>query len=403
MKFRFLYFSLVWLAVLSFSCSEEPGSSVTPPTATGISSAPRNLMVYSLPNSASLTWEAPQTNGGTLITKYNIYRGTVSGNYSLAGSVGAGEEAFFDRGVVDGTLYFYTVTAVNINGESGMTPEVQVMPGGTPTAPLNLTVRTGNTQVLLEWRAPAYTGGFALMNYNLYRHTLGSDTAIISLPPQATSYTDINLTNNTEYYYYITAVNLIGESPHSNHIAVIPVQTTNDPNVFLFFNKQLTIGITEPPVSSINLFTGRVTAVSNSSRDVDLIDNSGTYHLRSSHLGDNAVPGYEIGFYTNLISANMPFAVFDTLSRINDNDDSLTANEFPFSSTLKYSNSGSFTYPLQGNPVFAFYLKGKHIAGLNNSIPILGIIRVDSIVPAGPGFTITVSFKINISGRNRFY
>jgi hypothetical protein len=404
MKLKILNLVLILLpSVMLFSCSEEPPVTPIQPVTGQAPSEPRSVTVYSLDNTASLRWEAPASNGGAYIMQYNIYRGTASGSYSLIGSTGSGSQTYLDTGVANGTQYFYTLTAVNAAGESGRSSEASVIPGGTPSAPLDLTVTTGNTQVLLRWHAPVHTGGFTLLSYKLYRYTQALDTVVQTLSPSDTSYTDHNLINGKEYYYSLRAVNLVGEGSPSNTVAVIPVQTTNDPNVFLFYGRQMSYSSTEGASSGINLLTGRVMAETNTSRDIQLNYDGGSFNIKSSHLQGIQQPGYETNFYSSLVSPDMQAEVFDTLSRISDPDDTLTAGDFPFSITTFYGAAGSFAYPLQGHPVFGFYLKGKHDAGLNNNTPIFGILRVDNVQPSGSGYAITVSFKINIQGRNRFY
>jgi fibronectin type 3 domain-containing protein len=60
-------------------------------------------------------------------TQYNIYRSTSSGNEVLVYS-GITTTSFVDRGLANGTTYYYTVTAVGPGGESVMSTEVFTTP-----------------------------------------------------------------------------------------------------------------------------------------------------------------------------------------------------------------------------------------------------------------------------------
>ena len=65
----------------------------------------------------ALTWKAPTSDGGSPVTGYRIYRGTVSGGESFLVGVAATTTTFTDASVGHKTRYFYRVTAVNAVGE----------------------------------------------------------------------------------------------------------------------------------------------------------------------------------------------------------------------------------------------------------------------------------------------
>ena len=89
-----------------------------------------------------LKWALSTTSG----VSYNVYRATVTGSENYASPLNAaplvaGTTAFYDTGVVIGTTYFYTVTAVGTGGVmSTPTPEVSAQipvppnPATTPSA-----------------------------------------------------------------------------------------------------------------------------------------------------------------------------------------------------------------------------------------------------------------------------
>lgn len=87
-----------------------------------------------------------------------------------------------------------------------------------PSAPQNLAAAGGASQVSLSWSAPASSGGAAVTGYDIYR---GTSSGAESPTPLAagvagTSYTDTAVTNGTTYFYYVKAVNSVGQSPASN-------------------------------------------------------------------------------------------------------------------------------------------------------------------------------------------
>ena len=102
-------------AVLSFTSN---ASNSPTETLTGNGVAPPQ-------HSAALTW----TDGGSGITGYNVYRGSVSGGpYAKINSALDASAAYTDNSVLAGQTYYYVTTAVDGNGgESGYSNEAQAV------------------------------------------------------------------------------------------------------------------------------------------------------------------------------------------------------------------------------------------------------------------------------------
>jgi len=78
---------------------------------------PCNLTASAYNRRVALSWGAPVQDGGSPVTGYNLYRGTVHGVETLLTKVNAAT-TYEDRNVENGTEYYYRVTAVNATGES---------------------------------------------------------------------------------------------------------------------------------------------------------------------------------------------------------------------------------------------------------------------------------------------
>ena len=77
-------------------------------------------------HSATLSWAASISSG---VTGYNVYRGTVLGNYTKINPSLVSALTYADTAVATGTTYFYVVTAVSPGGESGdSSPATAVIP-----------------------------------------------------------------------------------------------------------------------------------------------------------------------------------------------------------------------------------------------------------------------------------
>jgi fibronectin type 3 domain-containing protein len=78
-------------------------------------------------NSVALAWSAPTTNGGAAVTNYKVYRGTSSGGETLLTTLG-NVTSWSDNTAVNGTTYYYEVSAVNSVGEGSKSNELSAKP-----------------------------------------------------------------------------------------------------------------------------------------------------------------------------------------------------------------------------------------------------------------------------------
>jgi hypothetical protein len=89
--------------------------------------------------------------------------------------------------------------------------------GTVPDAPsLSATATSGS--VLLAWTVPS-DGGSPILAYNIYRGAFGAETIYASVLATQTDFTDIAVLPGVSFYY-VTAVNAVGESAPSNPVMV---------------------------------------------------------------------------------------------------------------------------------------------------------------------------------------
>ena len=106
---------------------------------------------------------------------------------------------------------------VNVTGEGLIS---YTIPGGTiepPDAP-DMNCGGEDQHVHLSWPKPNENGS-SIISYRVYRGlSSGGETLLASINAPASSpitYIDLNLTNGTNYYYQVSAINAIGESQRS--------------------------------------------------------------------------------------------------------------------------------------------------------------------------------------------
>jgi len=179
---------------------------VPPPAPTGLAAAPGN-------NRVDLSW-----NAASGATSYNVKRATVSGGPYSTIATDVATISFADTTAVNGTTYYYVVSAVNSAGESPNSNQASATPAPptNPNPPTALLARaTGKKKIQLTW---AQSGSPNVTQNKIYRSTVtGGPYGLIATIPAATSFNNTGLTSGTTYFYVVTAVNSGGlESVASN-------------------------------------------------------------------------------------------------------------------------------------------------------------------------------------------
>jgi len=224
------YFTVVAINAAGPGPPSDEASAVpvtVPGAPAGLTAIPGNAQV-------TLSWAAPASTGASPVTGYDIYAGTTAdfnGRAPLATVTGTIATV---TGLVNGTTYFFRVTAVNRVGE-GPAAEAKAVPVTVPGAPAGLTAIPGNVQVTLSWAAPASTGGLPVSGYIIYKGASpGGETGIPvnGSPVNGTGYTVTGLTNGTTYYFKVLALNAAGLSPLSEEAsaALPPVVHSTGPS-----------------------------------------------------------------------------------------------------------------------------------------------------------------------------
>lgn len=214
--------SLAVVLLACNACSNSGSNSSNNGDGSSAPSAPTNLTATAGNQQASLSWAASSN-----AASYTVKRGTANGGpYNTVGSPAA--TTYVDTSLANGTTYYYVVTAVNAIGPSSNSNQATATPAAppaVPAAPLNLTATGGDQQVSLTWTAS--TGA---TSYNVKRAAVSGGPYTTVASPAGATYTDTTVTNGTTYYYVVTAVNTIGESPNSNQVSATPNATQTAPS-----------------------------------------------------------------------------------------------------------------------------------------------------------------------------
>ncbi len=232
-------------AVNAVGAGGETEATSTPVT---VPDAPASLNATAGDTQVSLDWTAPASDGGSAVTGYE-YRYKTTGEFpdewtnvpdgSDSGSDRSDETSYTVTGLDNGVLHTFEVRAVNLVGE-GAPASATSTPATVPGAPASLNATAGDTEVTLDWTAPASDGGSPVTGYE-YRVSAdggttwspdwtgvpdGSDTGT-DLHDE-TSYTVTGLDNGVEHTFEVRAVNVVGEGAPATATST-PITTSTLP------------------------------------------------------------------------------------------------------------------------------------------------------------------------------
>ncbi|NMO13307.1 hypothetical protein HPC49_15380 [Pyxidicoccus fallax] len=179
-----------------------------PGAPTGLAVSPGNTQV-------SLTWTAPQDNGGNPLTGYVV---TVRSGGAVVRTQDATTTNATVTGLTNGTAYSFTVSATTSVGTGLPSEPVSATPRTVPGAPTQLQATAGEGQVTVSWTAPA-NGGSAITGYTVLAQPGDRTVQVAGNQTQATV---TGLTNGTAYTFTVTATNVAGTGAASTSVSATP-------------------------------------------------------------------------------------------------------------------------------------------------------------------------------------
>ena len=192
--------------------------------AASVPGAPTSLSATASGSSTiNLSWTAPSSNGGSVITGYKI---EVSSNGGSSWSVLVADTrnantTYAHSGLAGGATRHYRVSAINSNGAgSPSNVDDATTAASVPGAPTSLSATSsGSTTINLSWSAPSSTGGSAITGYKIEVSSNGGSSwseMVADTGNANTTYAHTGLAANATRHYRVSAINANGTGTHSN-------------------------------------------------------------------------------------------------------------------------------------------------------------------------------------------
>jgi predicted RNA-binding protein with TRAM domain len=196
-------------AASSFSNAVTPAT--VPGAPSGASATPGNA-------TATVTWTAPASDGGSPVTAYTVVAAdsTTPFNGGETCTWTTGPLTCTLSGLTNGDSYTFTVTATNVVGSgAASSPSNAVTPATVPGAPSILTVTPGNGTITITWAAPSSDGGSPVTAYTVVAGDVttpfnGGEVCTWTTGPLTCTLT--GLTNGDTYIVGLSATNEAGVS-----------------------------------------------------------------------------------------------------------------------------------------------------------------------------------------------
>lgn len=260
-------------------------------------------------------------------TGYNVKRSTTDGGPYTDIQTGVTVSSYTDTTAANGTTYYYVVTAVNADGESGSSNQVSATPSTVSAPPTDLVASPGDGQVYLSW-----TGSANATSYTLKRGTTdGGPYPTIWSGITDTFFTDTTAANGTTYYYVVTAVNAAGESGNSNQASATPMA-----------------GL-QPPTAPVNLTAAPT--ISGIDLDWSNVASADTYNVKRSTTSGGPYTivqsGLTVSSYTDTTAAQNTtyYYVVSATNEAGESPDSAEASAAIIISTITlYPSADSYVY-----------------------------------------------------------
>ncbi|GMQ57594.1 hypothetical protein AN1V17_19890 [Vallitalea sediminicola] len=252
--------------------------------------SPTGINVSTADKRITLTW-----NKIANADIYIVKKATTSGGPYTIVSNNLTKTTYTELGLNNGTSYYYIIIAKNEKGESEPSIEIEAVPG--IQKPNNVIIQVVDKEIKLSWDP--------VSNADVYKIKRSEDLdgpyTVLSEGITGTNYVDNSIKENKLYYYVISAVNSLGESPETEPVSALVKDSVDKRYILLVvlnngMQKEYDID-TSTAVKFINWYLNRANGIGSpfftlfNQEKCDVFENSKDY------IGFNTILYYQLNEY----------------------------------------------------------------------------------------------------------
>ena len=331
--------------------------------------APTGLVTTSTPGKVNLNW-----NSVAGANNYSIYRGTTSGSYSLLTN-SITTNSYVDSSVINGTDYFYVVTASN-GTESANSNESTSKP--ISTFALTSVTSESTTSLSVNW-----TSALGADSYNiLYGTSSGNYTT--TLTNKTSPFTLTGVSPGTTYYVRVVAKNIVGNGSSQNSFELSSLTPVSPPAGLVASAAAGSINLTwtsVPNASSYKIYRGTASGVytliasnnvPSSYTDSSTVTGTPYYYVIKSYNGSDSPNSSEVSAKTlasiaissiNILDQNSVQVTFPSITGAETYDLSYGTSSGSYSTTQTAVSSPYIISGLTENTTYYIIVKAKNTTG----------------------------------------
>ncbi len=217
-------------------------------TTYGLPSAPVQVTGEPGNSSATVTWKAPQADGGTPVRGYNVY---IDGSSRPANSELLTEMSYTKNGISAGDTTVFQIAAVNDIG-AGAKSEPVTVEASTPSRPVISNVVMEGSSFRVEWRGAKPNGG-VITGYRVYITGGGLE---LRKTTANTYYEVTDQTPGTVFKVQVEAMNSLGYSSQKSEEVTVIVGAPSAPSLSLERGYEQIVAGWEAPNDNGSSITG---------------------------------------------------------------------------------------------------------------------------------------------------
>ena len=204
---------MIWNGTSFFEIEFEFNTTPTAPTNIAVAFTPS-------PDTCTVNWDFPVSDGGRVITGFNILRNINGGVFqTIIADTTTLITTHIDTTVVADEAYKYRISAINAKGigDFAETSPTCGLPSISDPPVLQIVTGSPTGIIQLNWIPPAFDGNLPIDGYKIERASGGTFGIVVAdTGNQDVTFQDLILEVNTKFTWRISTINSLGTSVPSN-------------------------------------------------------------------------------------------------------------------------------------------------------------------------------------------